>query len=136
MCRRDPFTFPDPFTFRGSRMTATYVHMSGRDVDGALLRLAGIRKETKENQKKSISPRKCRRCNHINTETAKFCEKCLLALETENTQKFEKKLEPGQDLMNLLMQDSEFRNLLMKKFGEVFARQFQNLPQEPGDCKN
>ncbi len=57
-----------------SRMIQTYVHLSGKDVDKALLSLYGIEKiEPNGNNIKMV---KCPRCGALNPEFNAFCERC------------------------------------------------------------
>ena len=64
---------------QGSEMAATYVHLSGRDVDNALLRLFHI---TDENGNKvvekepEIKIKTCQRCREHNSPISKYCHKC------------------------------------------------------------
>ncbi len=59
---------------QGSKMAAIYVHLSGRDVDNALLKMHGMAADdAKEVQ---MSPKKCVRCSTMNAPTSKFCHKC------------------------------------------------------------
>ncbi|AAT42947.1 site-specific integrase [Picrophilus oshimae] len=75
----------------GSRQTRTYIHLSMRDQDNAILEAYGI----KTDDKKIIEPmpKKCPRCNSLNPEDAKYCHNCWLpfdeklALEYENKEK-------------------------------------------------
>ncbi|MBI5391592.1 tyrosine-type recombinase/integrase [Candidatus Woesearchaeota archaeon] len=81
---------------QGSDMPSTYVHMSGRDVDNAILTMNGVViKENKEAQK--FSPHICGRCETINAHDSKFCNKCSgildpkYAMELQEQDKKEKK---------------------------------------------
>ncbi len=65
---------------QSSDMAAIYVHLSGRDVDDAILKLHGLKKDAEEEKPK---PRKCPRCKHINPESAHFCIKCGAVLSLE-----------------------------------------------------
>ena len=75
----------------GSRQTRTYIHLSMRDQDNAILKAYGI----KVDEAKIIEPmpKKCPRCNTLNPEDAKYCHNCWLpfdeklALEYENREK-------------------------------------------------
>jgi len=65
---------------RSSNMASVYVHMAGRDVDNAILKLHGI--ETGDAPKK-FTVNKCPRCKEIKSENALFCFKCGLPLTQE-----------------------------------------------------
>ncbi len=65
---------------KGSDQPATYVHLSGKQVDDAILRSAGIKKE-EEKEKSILSPKKCKRCGEINSHDNSFCIKCTAPLD-------------------------------------------------------
>ena len=63
----------------GSRMPARYVHLSGKDVENALLELHGI-KTTDENPT-TIRLKVCPRCKEQNTPDSLRCSKCGFILD-------------------------------------------------------
>ena len=63
----------------GSRMTQTYVHLSGRDQDNAILKAYGI--STKEEVITDAKPKKCLRCNELNPSNARYCHNCWLPFD-------------------------------------------------------
>ena len=66
---------------RGSNMPAVYVHLSGKQVDDAILKMHGIVKE--EEQKVQLTATKCLRCGHLNGPTSSFCAQCGMTLNIE-----------------------------------------------------
>lgn len=64
---------------QGSDMAAIYVHLSGRDVDNALLKMHGML--TEDMKDVQMSPKQCTRCSVMNSPTTKFCSKCGMALD-------------------------------------------------------
>ena len=60
-------------------MASIYVHMSGRDVDDALLNLYGLKEKKAEEE--HDKPSRCPRCSEINPPNFKFCGKCGIALD-------------------------------------------------------
>jgi integrase len=107
---------------QGSRMTATYVHMSGRDVDDALLKMTGVKEGLKEEKKKTMIPLRCPRCNQINSETARFCEKCWLPLDIKTAIDFERELESRGNLVKEFLQDPEVQSLFKQKMVGMFSK--------------
>ena len=61
-----------------SNMPQRYLHMSMKGVKETLLEHHGITK--RENKGTILVPKKCPRCQSLNTTDAKFCEKCTLSL--------------------------------------------------------
>jgi len=53
---------------QGSKMSATYVHLSGRDVDAAILESYGI-KAQQQTEANKLAPRKCDQCQAENPAT-------------------------------------------------------------------
>jgi ribosomal protein L40E len=72
-----------------SRMASTYVHLSGKDIDDALLKLHGFKPE--ENKElKNISVKTCPKCNENNSILSQFCKKCGFPLDTKTVVKVDK----------------------------------------------
>ncbi|HKZ45455.1 MAG TPA: tyrosine-type recombinase/integrase [archaeon] len=67
---------------QSSEMASVYVHLSGRDVDSALLKTYGIENKTKS-EESLLKPKKCIRCNELNPPTNNFCFKCGIPLDKE-----------------------------------------------------
>ena len=65
----------------GSKQTQTYVHLSEKDVDNAILKAYGVEVKEKDHVKIDDLPRKCERCGEINTSDSKFCKRCALPLD-------------------------------------------------------
>ncbi|MEM2211396.1 MAG: site-specific integrase [Nitrososphaerales archaeon] len=101
---------------QGSKMPSIYVHLSGRDLDDAILGVYGLKKITEERPK--LTPKICPRCQMNNQVDAKFCSRCGLALDVKAAQELEEARLKTDSIMDLLMKDKEFRELLMRKMRE------------------
>lgn len=66
----------------GSEMTKIYVHLSGRDVDRAVLKAEGIEIPEETVNKREL-PKACSRCDTVNPSLSKFCRRCRLPLTAE-----------------------------------------------------
>ncbi|MFX0204061.1 MAG: tyrosine-type recombinase/integrase [Candidatus Hodarchaeota archaeon] len=102
---------------QASDMAAIYVHLSGRDVDNALLRVYGIDKD--ETRKEStLKPQVCERCHGQNSYSNTFCSKCGYALD-ESTKlgiiKNEMEREKADNVLDELIKDKHFRDLFITK---------------------
>jgi site-specific recombinase XerD/ribosomal protein L40E len=102
---------------QGSDMPSIYVHLSGRDLDDAILGVYGLKKV--EEKEPKLKPKICPRCNTSNAIEARFCMKCGLALDVKAAQEIEEARSKTDKIMNLLMKDSEFRELLLRKLREL-----------------
>ncbi|MFH1260507.1 MAG: site-specific integrase [Candidatus Micrarchaeota archaeon] len=103
---------------QGSDMAATYVHLSGRDVDDALLKMHGLSKP-EEAQEEKMKVRICQRCKEQNSPISKFCIKCGLPIDLEFISKVEHERQKGDNVMNKLMEDTEFREIVLRKISEM-----------------
>jgi site-specific recombinase XerD/ribosomal protein L40E len=97
---------------KGSSMTATYVHLSGRDIDKAVLSTYGINDE--ETDKTLLRPRICTRCKTSNSPDADICMRCGLILSPETTINIDEKIKQANELITALMKDEETRDAIMK----------------------
>ena len=101
---------------QGSEMAATYVHLSGRDVDSTLLQMYSMKDKPIEKEPK-LDIKICSRCKERNSPTQSFCGKCgnpfdeRLVINDSNRQ--------ANGMMNLLIQDPEVKALLVKKMLEM-----------------
>lgn len=89
---------------QGSKMPSTYVHLSGRDLDGAILELNGLKDNKKENEKKTTI-KKCPRCSELNPLTGKFCQRCGTPLDSIMVMKVEEKMKESNRIMTILLED-------------------------------
>ena len=81
----------------GSNMAATYVHLSGEDIDPSILRMHGIIVEGAHAD--SLKVGQCPRCKEIQDKKAQFCFKCGLPLTTE----FKEIIETGTNKVTELV---------------------------------
>jgi hypothetical protein len=108
---------------QASKMAGIYVHLSGRDVDNALLKIHGL-VETEEDEEQSLKIIKCPRCKEHNPPTNKFCSKCWLALDTRTAMKLDEEIMGiGQLIKELIQDDPELQAKLKSKMIERFGKQ-------------
>lgn len=107
---------------QASIMAAVYVHLSGRDVDNAILKLHGIKNDEEENEVDKMSPKVCPRCELQNPATNTLCSRCGIPLDDKaaiDALKAELGHHKTGYMLDQLLQDEQFRNLLMKKIQEM-----------------
>lgn len=112
---------------QASDMAGVYVHLSGRDVDNALLRVYGI--EAKEDKKESsLKVKTCERCHAENPYSSIFCSRCGLALD-ENTRlniiRQDMERRKADSVLDELIRDREFREVFIRKL-QYFEFRHQN----------
>ena len=94
-------------TFAGWAMdsdeAAVYVHMSGRDVDDALLRINGIEKEHKEEE--AFRGIECQRCKVKNSPEAKYCNGCGLAFDVKYAMELDERKEDIKEKIEMLSEE-------------------------------
>lgn len=109
---------------QGSDMPSTYVHMSGRDVDKAILAMNGILPQEKK-QEKHIVPRVCPRCDTINSYDSLSCTKCnaildmVYAMEIQQKQESITRVREQSDtLMTELLKDPDIQRVILQKMSQ------------------
>jgi len=114
---------------QGSDMPLIYVHLSGRDVDNALLRIYGI--DNNNEKKESVfKPRECSRCKQINQATNKFCSRCGLPLDEESRAEIIRKTIERREadrVMDKLLEDEEFREMFLRKIEMLRMNEQRNF---------
>jgi len=63
-----------------SRMSGTYIHLSGADLDADFEKQAGMEPETKP-EKSVLAPKTCTRCQAASPGTAEYCIRCGLPFD-------------------------------------------------------
>jgi len=106
---------------QSSQMAGVYIHMSGKDTDEAVLLANGIEIK-KEVQISKLIPIKCLRCGIKNETTNKFCKSCGISLsleEAKRTIKEDEEKNKTDELMNKMVKNPEFLEMLVKRMAEV-----------------
>jgi len=106
----------------GSTMVGRYTHLSGRDIDNAILKANGLPNSNGEPIKPKLSIKECQKCHERNETTAKYCAKCGTPLDVnvvENSINFERTIEELRvikEALALLMAkiDPETREKILK----------------------
>jgi site-specific recombinase XerD len=107
---------------QGSGMAQTYVHLSGRDMDSALLKLHNIQTPDEKQAGDGFSLRPCSRCDFQNPPANRFCSRCGTALDdraADDLIRQQFNLSRVDGVMDRLVQDSEFREMLQRKISEL-----------------
>lgn len=105
---------------KDSDMLGVYVHLSGRNIDGALLRMHGIENQESKSAPK-LTPTICPRCTERNAPTSRFCGKCGLPLRVDAAE-VEHARKEVDEVMDRLLEDPEIRAVLLAKLKGMLAR--------------
>lgn len=112
---------------QGSDMPATYVHLSGRDIDDKILQIHGLKPRDKDRESE-LRPKECPRCKYINSPTDRFCSRCGAILDEEEMVKLQMKSKRlAKDFSDLALEDPKLL-LEMKKFVELIEL-FEKKPE-------
>ncbi|MBT7496896.1 tyrosine-type recombinase/integrase, partial [Candidatus Woesearchaeota archaeon] len=110
---------------QGSDMPSTYVHLSGRETDGAILAMNGIIID-KNKDTESSKPLLCPRCDYLNPHGREHCIKCDLIIDEGERLKQEIKDKDSftedsicEDTLTKLFRKPRFRALVMSELGNI-----------------
>ncbi|MGQ9469904.1 MAG: tyrosine-type recombinase/integrase [Nitrososphaerales archaeon] len=98
---------------QGSDEASTYVHLSQRDIESAILKIHGIRVE--EEREVGFKPIVCPRCSKENSPGSKFCSLCGLALDIKTAIELDSKMEAVTDLFARMLEDPRSRRMIIKE---------------------
>jgi ribosomal protein L40E len=103
---------------QGSDMASIYVHLSGRDVDNALLKLNGMETQEKKEDEK-FKAKICPRCRKSNSFDAKFCSFCGMCLDVKASVEVEELRSKVDQLMTELVKNPEVLEALLKGIEKI-----------------
>lgn len=106
---------------QGSDMPSVYVHLSGRDVDGALLKAHGITVTQEDKPKMELTSTTCPRCKQKAGPETQFCPSCGMVLNLGAAVKLEEERVKADQIMNMLMNDDDVRRIIARKISELYA---------------
>jgi integrase/recombinase XerD len=101
---------------QGSEMAGIYVHLSGRDVDDALLKVYGMKKE-EPGEASVLKPKICPRCGQTNPADGKFCSKCGQVVDVRTAADLDKRIRqsiPIVDTIKVLLSNEAVQKVLRK----------------------
>lgn len=110
---------------QGSDMPATYVHLSGRETDKAILEMNGL--QSKKEERKEDRVKMCPRCDAINDVNDVYCSKCSFVLDEKEAVRLETEKRDDEQMTELA---KEIIDGLAQKFPEVremIAEKMKNL---------
>lgn len=93
----------------GSKMSGTYVHLSGKQIDDAILSIYG--KKKKEDYLPELTSRPCPRCKKENGPTSSFCVQCGQPLDVKSMTEVEDSQRKLMQTIEMLMKTEDFKSL-------------------------
>ncbi len=99
----------------GSRMPATYVHLSGADIDKKMLEKRGIIENKTKEIASDLTPVVCKNCSCQNSSTARFCTQCGIAFFIKDAMDADMKTRDAVKLMEQVFNDEELRIAIARK---------------------
>lgn len=102
---------------QGSDAPATYIHLNGKDLDKALLKINGKLPPEEDNNVK------CPRCNDVNHEISRFCKNCGLPFEIKDYVNLEDERKKYDDkmskVMEVLLQNPEIKKEIAETLRDI-----------------
>ncbi|AAM05234.1 tyrosine-type recombinase/integrase [Methanosarcina acetivorans] len=101
-----------------SSMASVYVHLSGKDIDDAILKMNGIIMD--ETHADGLRVGRCSRCKELNSESAMYCWKCGQPLR-EGAEKSVTTVNKEMEdmLLKVLTENSALKEELMREFTKL-----------------
>ncbi len=100
-----------------SKMAATYVHLSGRDIDNAILQAYGS-KPIIENDKPMLTVRICGRCGFTNHIDSMYCNRCGSTLDIKTAVEANKTEEEVKSMLLNSVNDPKIIEDIVHKYLE------------------
>lgn len=102
----------------GSDMAKVYVHLSGKDIDDAILKMNGIKID--ETHTDGLKVGRCPRCKDLNPESTRFCGKCGFPLKEDASGTLEKeKSELDMLLMKAIASNPSILSALSEELNKI-----------------
>jgi integrase len=102
---------------QGSSVPQVYVHMSGRDLDSAVLKMNGIKTEEEKEEEDPLKPVKCPRCGTISV--GNFCTRCGAVLNAKTAVELQERNASVDKQLASLLRDGEVRTFLIEKLKKI-----------------
>jgi integrase/recombinase XerD len=100
---------------QASKMASIYVHLSGRDVDNALLELYGLKAPDDGSKSTKDMIKVCPRCSERNRWDSKFCQRCAMVLDVDTA----RQMERAEDIVSRLLEDPQTKKMLVQRLYEL-----------------
>lgn len=103
---------------QGSDIPQVYVHLSGRDIDDAILEMRGL-KTVEKKIEDTLASKKCARCGTINKSTGNFCIRCGLALDLRVALALKETSDGIDKYLTKILEDKDIQGLIRSKLKDM-----------------
>jgi integrase len=110
---------------KDSKMASIYVHLSGRDIDEAILRIHGKLKDDEKTLHEQPRTQICPVCQYENAPEAEFCFRCRKPLNVKAALEME---EREKELLKLMTPEI-IEQMIQKRVEEILAKYLKNSLQ-------
>lgn len=114
---------------QGSGMPKVYVHLSGRDVDNAILELHGLKKPEDDINNRELKFKECKICGKTNEFEAKICRRCGRPLDIKSALELENKEKKFMDMITPKMVD----DMIKDRIKEILEKKGMNESEQAQD---
>lgn len=111
---------------QGSGMPKVYVHLSGRDVDNAILELHGLKKPEDDINNRELKFKECKICGKTNEFEAKICRRCGRPLDIKSALELENKEKKFMDMITPKMVD----DMIKDRIKEILEKKGMNESEQ------
>ncbi|MBN2489061.1 MAG: tyrosine-type recombinase/integrase [Methanosarcinaceae archaeon] len=101
-----------------SNMPATYIHLSGGDLENKILASRGIIEDKNKAKQEELKPIECPRCKTRNPYDSKFCSQCSLILDQKLAETLDNSTKPIENSLTQLM-ESKINELVEARINEM-----------------
>jgi len=108
----------------GSDQPATYVHLSGRDLDKEILRVNGKIELVSEEDVNVLEPKECSRCGFKNAVDVKFCGGCGMPLDLGIVLELQ---EEEERQVKKIVNEEYIKNLIQEMFEKMKKEWIKNI---------
>ena len=116
---------------KDSKMAATYVHLSGRDIDEAILKIHGKLDENEKLAHEQLKTQMCPICRHENAPEADYCLRCRRPLNLRTLLETEEK---EKELLRLMTPEM-IEQMIQKRVDEILTKYMAQVQTQPEPLK-
>ncbi len=108
---------------QGSGMPRVYVHLSGRDVDEAILEIHGLKKPEDIESHKILQFKECSICGKTNEFEAKICQRCARPLDIASALELGNKEKKVLGMITPKMVDEMIKTRVIEILGQMGVKE-------------